>query len=86
MAAVGTVGGLAFVLCLLVLPPTVLALCEVTRVATLVVSLQRKQWGWFVGALLCLLLHRYANVALYFPQEYHFLYMLAGPPTPRASL
>jgi hypothetical protein len=70
--------GPAYVLGRLVLPTTAVAVCEVTGVATLVVSLQRKQWGWFVGALLCLLLHFYASLALAFPAGVNILYKLAS--------
>jgi len=75
---IGLGWGPAYVLGHLVLPTTAVAICEVAGVATLVVSLQRKQWGWFVGALLCLLPHFYASLVLAFPQGISFLYKLAS--------
>ena len=53
-----------YILGLVLLPTTVVAVCEITGVATLVVSLQRKHWGWFVGMLLCLIVHFYSGSAL----------------------
>lgn len=57
----------AYILALVLLPTTVVAVCEVAGVATLVVSLQRKQWGWVVGTLLCLIVHFYGGSALTLP-------------------
>lgn len=62
----------------LVLPTTATSIGEVTGVATLVVSLQRRQWGWFSGALLCLAVYSYAGLALDFPASFNFLYRLTG--------
>lgn len=70
--------GPAFVLGYLLLPATVTAICEVTAVATLVVSLQRKQLGWVVGTLLCLIVHFYAGLLLAVPGGLNGLYKLAG--------
>jgi hypothetical protein len=62
----------------LVLPTTAASIGEVTGVATLVVSLQRRQWGWFSGALVCLVLSSYAGLAFDFPGSITFLYKLTG--------
>lgn len=71
-------GGPAFIFGYAVLPLTTGAFGEVSGVATLLVSLQRKQWGWFGGALLCLVVHFYAGLVLSLSSGIGFLYKLAG--------
>jgi hypothetical protein len=70
--------GPGFILGYFLVPSTDSALCEVAGVATLVVSLQRKQWSWFVGALLCLVVQFYAGLLLDVPTGMNDLYKLAG--------
>ena len=70
--------GPEYILSYLLLPATATAVCDVTGVATFVVSMQRKQWTWFVGALICLVVHFYSGLALSFPAGIAFLYRLAG--------
>jgi hypothetical protein len=70
--------GPAYFLGTLLLPTTATALGDVSGVATLVFCLQRKQWGWFVGALLCLMVYFYASLALAFAGGITALYRLAG--------
>jgi hypothetical protein len=70
--------GPAYILGYLLLPSTAAAIGDVSGVATLVISLQRQQWPWFVGALLCLVVHFYASLALAFSGGITSLYKLAG--------
>jgi hypothetical protein len=67
-----------YILGYLVLPTTATSIGEVTGVVTLVVSLQRRQWGWFSAALACLVAYSYAGLALDFPASITFLYKLTG--------
>jgi hypothetical protein len=70
--------GPAYLLGHLLLPPTAAAVCEVAGAATLVVSVQRKQWGWVIGAVLCLVVHYFGGLALSFPAAVKLLYTLAS--------
>jgi hypothetical protein len=56
--------GPGFILVYQALPATAAFLGQVTGVAALVVSLQRRQWGWFSALLLALLVANYASLAL----------------------
>jgi hypothetical protein len=70
--------GPEYILGYLVLPTTATSIGEVTGVAALVVSLQRRQWGWFSGMLLCLVVANYAGLALEFPGSITVLSKLSG--------
>ena len=61
-----------------VLPTTAISIDEVTGVAILVVSLQRRQWGWFSGILLCLVVAFYAGLALELPAINTLISNLSG--------
>ena len=76
----------AYILSFVLLPYTAVAVSEVTGVAVLVVSLQRQQWGWFTGALLCLVFRFYAGVAVAFPASFRILHALAGGPLTMSSV
>lgn len=70
--------GPKYILGYLVLPTTATSIGEVTGAAALVVTLQRRQWGWFSGLLLCLLVANYASLALEFPGSITVLSKLSG--------
>jgi hypothetical protein len=70
--------GPGYILGYLLLPSTAAAIGDVSSVATLVICLQRTQWPWFVGALLGLVVHFYAGLALSFSSGITALYKLAG--------
>ena len=61
-----------------VLPTTAISMGEVTGIAVLVVSLQRRQWGWFSGMLLCLVVASYAGLGLDVPAITTLLSNLSG--------
>jgi hypothetical protein len=70
--------GTAYILGNLVLPVTVGAVCEVTSIVTLGVSVQRRQWGGFAAGLLCLVVQYYASLAIDAPGGLSFAYRLFG--------
>jgi hypothetical protein len=57
----------AYIFTFVLLPNTADALGLVTGVATLVVSAQRRQWGWFAIILVCLTVYFYRGIWFFFP-------------------
>jgi hypothetical protein len=45
-----------------ILPYTTAAVCLLSGLITLVVSSQRKQWGWFAGAVICFAVYLYGSM------------------------
>jgi hypothetical protein len=67
LGTLSPVAGTIYLLALLLFPAAVGGICLVAGVATLVVSAQHRQWGWFTAALVCLAVFFYGNVATLFP-------------------
>jgi hypothetical protein len=70
--------GTVYIVSFLLVPAAAGALCDVAGIATLVVTAQRKQWGWFAGMLICLAFHYFAGLTVDFPAGIIFRYMPIG--------
>lgn len=50
-----------------ILPSSSVALGLVSGMIVLVISAQRRQWAWFTGAIICLIVYFYADILLSVP-------------------